>query len=57
MTSFSDDLRRRLQDIDVVADVMSKKVQNMKKEMHTRKEVRIFVMSYLVNMDYFRWTI
>jgi recombinational DNA repair ATPase RecF len=37
--NYSEKLHRRLQDIDSVADEMVKKVQNMKKEMKTRKEV------------------
>ena len=40
MSAFSEDLQRRIQDIDNVADTMVKKVQNMKKEMNTKKEVR-----------------
>jgi len=39
MFSFADDLSRRLKDIDLVADVMAKKVQTMKKEMDSKKEM------------------
>ena len=41
MFSFADDLSRRLKDIDLVADVMAKKVQTMKKEMDSKKEVNL----------------
>lgn len=46
MFSFADDLSRRLKDIDLVADVMAKKVQTMKKEMDSKKEVKLFFWKF-----------